>query len=116
MWNIDDQRGNPTMNNKGQSTSTTPAVCRLDDLVQGDERGLQARKLDKQVDCLLIVCLKFEMLENSTFKCWIKRETRVFLSNVELKEKQTYLFQMLIFKREKYFFQMLKDKEKYFLS
>ena len=37
---------------------TAPAVCGLDDLVQGDERGLQARKLNKQVDCLLIVCLQ----------------------------------------------------------
>merc|ERR1719445_1653799 len=35
-----------------------PAVCGLDDLVQGDEGCLQARQLDKQVDCLLVVGLE----------------------------------------------------------
>merc|ERR1719234_1366922 len=38
--------------------SIHPAVCGLDDLVQSDERCLQACKLYKQVDCLLIVCLQ----------------------------------------------------------
>ena len=37
---------------------TAPAVCGLDDLVQGDEGCLQARQLDKQVDCLLVVGLQ----------------------------------------------------------
>ena len=37
---------------------TTPAVCGFDDLVQGDEGCLQARQLDKQVDCLLVVGLQ----------------------------------------------------------
>ena len=83
MWNIDDQSVYPHMNNIdhliGQSTSTTPAVCRLDDLVQGDEGGLQACKLNKQVDCLLVVCLKLQMWDDSAFKSWIERITSVFL-------------------------------------
>ena len=43
--------------------SIHPAVCGLDDLVQCDERCLQACKLYKQVDCLLIVRLKSKMWE-----------------------------------------------------
>ena len=42
---------------------TAPAVCGLDDLVQGDEGCLQARQLDKQVDCLLVVGLQKKCIE-----------------------------------------------------
>ena len=41
--------------------SIHPVVFGLDDLVQCDERCLQACKLYKQVDCLLIVRLKSKM-------------------------------------------------------
>ena len=43
---------------------TAPAVCGLDDLVQGDEGCLQARQLDKQVDGLLVVGLQKKCMMN----------------------------------------------------
>ena len=54
---------------------TAPAVCGLDDLVQGDEGCLQARQLDKQVDCLLVVGLQLQGIEAA----WVHALLALFL-------------------------------------